>query len=626
MNKKILFILLLTLGFSSAKIVSFKYTTIGNMRLNVTNFGLFGTSFSRFIDPATGQPYPSMEYPKYSRIERLYKGGLWIGAITPLGKCVTTGAVDETSVTPGSSQGFEFLPSMATYDSIVEKSSIITSRFYSPDAISEQDFYCSYTDYRDFVTFPPEHIPLGVRVNQKVLVWSYPYIDDVVFVKFVIYNDGFAGDWDSVWIGFYGELASGSRDFWGDNFGTTPYYQHKRLFFDSTRVMVYEKNDGYDYLATGYGAFKFLGFIYNGNRYSFGGRTIVDTLTGEVLFRISYNWWTWRDMRGTVHDTIRYKIMSNGEIDPDVDDNYVFTRGYPDPIPLLSFGPLPHLNIGDSIVLVMAFIGGNDSQSLFENASWAQKAFESDFILPAPPPSPTLKAIPENRRVKLYFDDFPEFAKDPFPPHLRDFEGYRIYRGTSPNVDDTSWILLAEFDKTPDDTVADVDHSMGFNTGLPPKEVEGPYAGFYYYDDVGVKNGFTYYYAVTAYDVGDTLLGLPSLESSKLLNMVKVVPGTPATDTGEIGVYPNPYKLRSVWEKEGEKVIRFYNLPEKSTLYILNVSGDLVKTIKHDSPYGEETWDLLTDKAQPVATGLYYIVVRNEITGEVKQTKFLIVR
>ncbi len=612
--KRFLIILFLLVGIASPKVVSFKYTSIGNIRLNVTNFGLFGTSFSRYVDTTTGMPYPSMEYPKFSRIERLYKGGLWIGAKTPLGKCVTTGAVDETSVTPGSTQGFEFLPSAAISDSITQKSSIIISPYYAPDAVSEQDFYCSYTDYRDFSTLPPAHVPLGVRIRQTVLAWSYPYIDDVVIVKFVIYNDGYAGDWDSVYIGFYGELASGSRDFWGDNFGTTAYYQHKRLFYDEAKYMVYERNDGYDYLATGYGAFKFLGMYFNETQVA------LDTM------RISYNWWTWRDMRGTVHDTIRYKIMSNGERDPDVDDNYVYTRGYPDPIPMLSIGPIPHINIGDSVILVMAFLGGNDLQALHENGSWAQKAFDANFILPAPPPSPHLVALPGNRKVTLYFDNIPEFARDPFPPYKRDFEGYRIYRGLSPFVDDTSWKLLAEFDKTPNDSITDVDHSDGFNTGLPQIETDGQYSGYYKFEDVGVKNGFTYYYAVTSYDVGDTLLGLPSLESSRLLNMAQVIPGTPASEEAEIGIYPNPYRIKSLWEKGDTKLIRFYNLPEECTIYILNSSGDVVKVIKHNSSYGEETWDLNSDKSQPVATGLYYLIVKSDLTGKVKMAKFLIVR
>ena len=58
----------------------------------------------------------------------------------------------------------------------------------------------------------------------------------------------------------------------------------------------------------------------------------------------------------------------------------------------------------------------------------------------------------------------------------------------------------------------------------------------------------------------------------------------------------------------------------------MNVAGDVVKTINHDSDYGEETWNLLSDKNQPVATGLYYLVVRDEDTGNVKIAKFTIVR
>jgi len=52
-----------------------KYTSVGNVRMTITNFGTWGTNFNNW--PAQ----PSCEYPKGSRIENLALGGLWIGGI-----------------------------------------------------------------------------------------------------------------------------------------------------------------------------------------------------------------------------------------------------------------------------------------------------------------------------------------------------------------------------------------------------------------------------------------------------------------------------------------------------------------------------------------------------------------
>ncbi len=589
----------------------YKYTNIGNIALTVTNFGILGNGF-RVYDPQTHEPLPSCEYPLGSRTEHLYRAGLWVGAKLGDSRFVSTGVIDALNVTPGSSQGFEFLPTPYEQDSVIEKSTLITSPYYDLSAISEQDFYATYYDTFSIV---PDHHPLGLQVNQVSLAWSYSYIDDAVIIDYTIKNIG-RYDLDSVYLGIYAELVTGNRDFWGEDFGRTPFFQHKRLFYLDSLRMAYERNDGYDYLAQGMVGIKILGLMDDSDRIN------LDSMV------VSFNWWHW-DYSVQVPDSQRYVLMSNGERDPDVDDEYVATNGYVDPAFLISVGPIERLRRGDSLRFVIAVVGGMNEVELQQNANWAQRAFEANYILPAPPPSPRLVAIPGDRKVTLYFDNSPEFARDPTPPHLRDFEGYRIYRGTSELLADSSWILLRQYDKTPDDTIRDVDHSIGFNTGLPEIETQGPYAGWYKYVDYGVKNGFTYYYAVTSYDVGNPDIGLPSLESSLRQNMVRVVPGTPPASDKKVYVYPNPYRKSSVWDSPGPfgRVIRFNNLPEKCTIYIFNLAGDLVKTIHHDDPiYGEESWNLITDKDQEVATGLYYFVVKDEKTGKVQRGKFLIIK
>ncbi len=582
-----------------------KYTNIGNIALTITNFGMIGNGFRVSINR---QPLPSFEYPIHSRTEHLYRAGLWVGAITVNGDTlVTTGVVDATGASAGS-EGFEFYPTDALNDTIIERSTLLTSPAYDPNAVSEQDFIATYYDYLYPVI---HHTPLGLKVIQRSYAWSYSYADDFVILSFTIINDrSDRTALNNIYVGMYAELVTANRDYWGDQFNTAAMFQHKRLFYNDTLHMVYEHNDGTDTLADfTTGGIKLLGIELNGQQIE------PDT--------ISFNWWAWQDMAGSVDDIMRYALMANGERDPDVDDEYVSIHGYPDPIPMISFGPIPHLNYGDSLTVVFAFVGGENTPHLMTNASWAQRAYDAHYILPAPPPSPRLVAVPDNRKITLYWDSSPEHVPDP-NTHQIDFEGYRIYRR---EVTDTNWVMLAQFD---------VPDTLGFNTGLPdtvppPQGFENDTFAWYKFEDEGVRNGFTYVYAITSFDMGNPELGLESLESSKRVNETQVIPGTPpaTASTAKVGVYPNPYKLKAIWDKDDVygRMIRFYNLPRNCTIYIYNLAGDLVKTLEHHSDVtGEEPWNLISDKNQEIATGLYIFVVRDQDTGEIQRGRFLVIK
>ncbi len=582
-----------------------KYTDIGNIALTITNFGMIGNGFRVSLNR---QPLPSFEYPIHSRTEHLYRAGLWVGAITADGDTlVTTGVVDATGASAGS-EGFEFYPTDALNDTIIERSTLLTSPAYDPNAVSEQDFIAVYYDYLRSVI---HHTPLGIKVIQRSYAWSYSYADDFVIISFTIINE--REDHTALmnlYVGMYSELVTANREFWGDQFNTAAMFQHKRLFYDDTLRMVYEHNDGTDTLARfTTGGIKLLGVELNGQP--------VEPET------IAFNWWAWQDMAGSVDDIMRYALMANGERDPDVDDEYVAIHGYPDPIPMISFGPIRQLNYGDSLTVVFAFIGGENTPHLMTNASWAQRAYDAHYILPAPPPSPRLVVVPGNRKVTLYWDSSPEHVPDP-NTHQIDFEGYRIYRC---EVSDTNWVMLAQFD---------VMDTLGFNTGLPdtvppPEGYQSDTFAWYKFEDIGVRNGFGYIYAITSFDRGNPELGLESLESSIRVNETTVVPGTPPDVSGEktVGVYPNPYKLHAVWDKDDVygRMIRFYNLPPDCIIYIYNLAGDLVKTIEHHDPVsGEEPWNLISDRNQEIATGLYIFVVKDLNSGRVQRGRFLVIK
>jgi hypothetical protein len=236
-----------------------------------------------------------------------------------------------------------------------------------------------------------------------------------------------------------------------------------------------------------------------------------------------------------------------------------------------------------------------------------------------------------------------------------DFEGYRIYK-TNAGFDLTesqdlqkALVQIAEFDSV---------DNIGFNTGFDyikldkPVTFPGDSTKYYYKFEIdNLLNGWEYVYSVTAYDKGDPTNNLESLESSKLANAQKVVPGTPPVSDPnvKIGVYPNPYYGNAYWDGSSERLrkIYFYNLPADCEIVIYTLSGDIVKRIHHTAESngsnlrwfetfskdgsqklagGEEPWDLITDGDQAVATGLYLFTVRDNKTGNIKRGKFLIIK
>ncbi len=61
----------------------------------MSNLGYFGNAFSN-------RNAPSGEYPLSSKVEHIYRGGIWVGAKTPDGELhVSTGAQDANGLEEG---------------------------------------------------------------------------------------------------------------------------------------------------------------------------------------------------------------------------------------------------------------------------------------------------------------------------------------------------------------------------------------------------------------------------------------------------------------------------------------------------------------------------------------------
>jgi len=133
------------------------FHNVGNLGMTVTNYGLLGQGYQ----PAL-QDQPSCVYRYQSRLEKeqvehFSYAGLWFGGIGGMNgeqkTMVSTAIVD--GVFEYGEAGFEFTNSADADDIVLERSSIVTSALFDPEAISHQDFISNYTD-RNFLYLVPK--------------------------------------------------------------------------------------------------------------------------------------------------------------------------------------------------------------------------------------------------------------------------------------------------------------------------------------------------------------------------------------------------------------------------------------------------------------------------------------
>lgn len=96
-------------------------------------------------------------------------------------------------------------------------------------------------------------------------------------------------------------------------------------------------------------------------------------------------------------------------------------------------------------------------------------------------------------------------------------------------------------------------------------------------------------------------------------------------ELADIQVVPNPYRATIAWEQKnpytsgrGPRSIHFNKLPQKCTIRIFTVTGELVKVIEHDDimTNGTEEWNLLTKDNLAASYGIYIYHVDAPGIGE----------
>jgi hypothetical protein len=601
-------------------------TNVGNIGLTLTNYGTFGDGWV----VQTPTDFPSCEYPLGSKIEHLFVGGLWIGGRRDDGTIlVTTAAVDVASLLPGQANaGFEFTTSANPSDVLRQRSSLLESPFYSPAAISHQDFIADFTDSNLVIPGTsnriPEHNPLPVIVHLEAYAWNFPFADAFVIFNYTIKNTG-KKRLNEVYAGLFGDLVV-------RNVELTPprgsaFYQHKAAgYIDSLNMNYaydYDGNPGFTDNGL-YVAYRLLGATPQANDKLYRKRTRYAAWQFRNFSNPSEIFFSPQD------DIGRYELMRSML---SAEGLSVVNRRPGNYIELLSTGPFQFLEPDSSLNVVFAVVcagkNGNEPnnadtelmrRNLYSNADWAQRAYDGEdknrngildpeedlirngkldrYVLPTPPSPPRFRVMPANQKVTLYWDRSAEDSRDLITGE-KDFEGYRLYRSQLgadlPGKDLlSSMTRIAEFDSI---------NGIGYNTGfrairnetlltekdpVTGEERQVPY--HYRFEIDGILNGWQHAFAVTAFDRGNPEENLGSLESSRLTTVRRVFPGTlpqASTKAGKlsVSVYPNPYRARAAWDGhlERDRKLYFINLPSRCEVRIYTLAGDLVDSFRHES-------------------------------------------
>jgi hypothetical protein len=129
-------------------------------------------------------------------------------------------------------------------------------------------------------------------------------------------------------------------------------------------------------------------------------------------------------------------------------------------------------------------------------------------------------------------------------------------------------------------------------------------------------------------------MAIPSLEGGNsspeqwvggVMTSVPFVPANAAADQmqRDVIVVPNPHKVDGAHNYPSAGLIRFTNVPQRCTIRIYTVAGEIAAVIEHNDPSsGEAGWDQIPrSRGGNVPSGVYYWIVESQMPGSQGQTQ-----
>jgi len=344
------------------------------------------------------------------------------------------------------------------------------------------------------------------------------------------------------------------------------------------------------------------------------------------------------------------------------------------------YGPY-NLQPGDKVKIVMAYVGGSGAdylanqgvydpklapenawarsydpgkmrqfgygeRSLFYNLSLAQEIYDLGYDVPDPPPDVKILEVKPDQdgHLQVIFSDDALEAEDPdyTGDEAKDVAGFRVYLMLTGGAAEKPKEVLTE--KRPENISNRLSENWHngpykFMDEIKRGQFKSDIGSIVYYpekheyvftDGTTQAGAFRYFYSVRSFDTGhDDWNGrgpVPSLESGLSAPEQKMLLGkeayyltSKAADQMEqkIKVVPNPYGANEIHQYPNSNMIKFFHIPQKCTISIYSVSGELVARVRHNKPQAIGEWDQQTIKfAGNVAPGIYFWVVESEVDGE----------
>lgn len=513
-----------------ARIYDKEWLDVNRWRCPFYNDGRFGIDVGTRRDVAGGYwPYPLKNF-------YIFGAGLWVGALRPRANDPTR---LDTLCTIGynpNSGATEMVPTLSRYqeqgygnawDRIYKYPGSwdidrpdFKERFISDSLdtllglvptgnFSGGDMWMCFSDADPEMHSEPGK-PLGIDVYLKIYAWNYPSNRDIFFLLYKVKNVS-PDTLKNMILGVVMDPDIGD-------------------YSDDMVGMIKDKLFG-----TGADTFRVrnVGFAYDNNNEEASGSLWQRGKPGAVAYKFL------ESPRIGPGDTTRLGLTAFKKFSIDIDpvkdpDQYLTLSGYDyrtriyspyDSVDLTPAdkrfvqcsGPfsLPPDSVANiTVAVIIAEFPGSggtpptirDTMPLAKVAAEAQFIYDKGWLLPEPPPPPRVRLIPGDKKVTITWDNYSEIVPDKFYPIAHtsdtlspsynpyykqyDFEGYKLYR----SEDGVNWKLLAQCDvvngvQFTDTLTAESIRTIANDTGL-----------FYTYVDEKVANGFTYYYAVNAYD------------------------------------------------------------------------------------------------------------------------------
>jgi hypothetical protein len=512
---------------------------------NINNIELYISNYGSLRD---------LHYPIGSGHNYMYGAGIWFGIVDSFGDTLV-------SIGYGPHGGeSEFMPGLGGQDPSDPEVRIYMYPISWPapqtifpmapqDTFSHQDSWCCYNDTDINGHIPGDTRPINIEVYQSVYVWQMPGLQNVVYLIYTVKNItadtlkdcifSFCADPD---IG--NESGTWANDLIAYILGKWYIINGESLYVDNIVFLWQHELEpsppptwwpaaiGCDYLQSPWDIEENADKDNDGilDQYEMDSAYYYNTLP-DSLWDIDHDYTPdWRDPNQIPQVGLTSLKRFTLNLEPNLDnERYMTMAGYNyktgeyvpfDSAPvqpddqrfLMSAGKFELAPDSEAIITVAFLMAEWDSSQQTPDTAivltdhYAQYIYDINWLLPEPPPPPRLSCIPGDAQITLIWDNLAETTPDPYydlvsdpgawvyDPYYReyDFEGYRIWRSITGQAG--SWELLAtcdlyngiifEYALSEDDTL------IAENTGIYHT----------YVDDDEVRNGFEYFYAVTAFD------------------------------------------------------------------------------------------------------------------------------